>query len=51
MLIFEPVVTADLGAPVRVDGEPAELALTPYAGRAQARVQLPLDRAREISIG
>ena len=51
MLIFEPILAVALGAPVRIDGEPADVAVAPTGGRAQARVQLPLDRMREIWVG
>jgi hypothetical protein len=51
MLVFEPILAVAADALVRIDGATAEVDVTPVAGRAQIRVQLPLDREREISIG
>jgi hypothetical protein len=51
MLVFEPILAVGADVGVRVDGAAAQVDVIPRAGRAQIRVQLPLDREREISIG
>jgi hypothetical protein len=51
MLVFEPVLAISREARARVDGGAADVDVVPFGGRAQLRVQLPLDREREISIG
>jgi hypothetical protein len=51
MLVFEPILAVSADAPVRIDGASASLDVTPEGGRARFRVQLPLDRERELSIG
>jgi hypothetical protein len=55
MLVLEPLLTVGADARARVDGSPAALDVSaPRAdtgGRAQVKVQLPLDRERELSLG
>ena len=55
MLIFEPLLELAPGARAEVDGQPAEVdvgAPRPETdGRAQLKIQLPLDRERAFSVG
>jgi hypothetical protein len=51
MLVFEPVLSVVVDVSVRIDGLVARLDVIPIGGRVAFRVQLLLDRVREISIG
>ena len=50
MLIFEPSLPAPSDAVLRVDGTVADVEVGAAWGRARARLQLPLDKEREVSL-
>ena len=50
MLVFEPLVAAGPNPEAWVDGARADLETSAAHGRLQAKVQLPLDREREVAI-
>ncbi|MBW3534755.1 MAG: hypothetical protein KY453_05980, partial [Gemmatimonadetes bacterium] len=49
-LVFEPEIPSDRPMRVRVDGAPADVGTEPAGERVRVRLQLPLDRDREVCV-